>query len=954
MGSSLKELSSDALDHIEQARARATRQAERRELLTEVGVGIAFVLAACAITVLRPDGWSAWGTGLLLVLIYAVLRRIHFEVGEGVTTPVQLAFVPMLVLLPPGLVPVAVLAAQLPATLVKVVRRQEPPQRLLLPVADSAFSVAPALVMLLAGPASGVWTTAALCLAALAAFVVSDLAISWVRLRVGLGLDPRTELLGFAWVYLVDAGLAPIGFLAALAGATHPALLVAVLPLGGLLAVFAHERRGRIENALALQRAAQDGRERLQTIVGNSSDCIMIVAADGTLRMLTGSVEPIFGPAWETDAEGSPLLAWVHAEDGAKVRAFVQSVAEKADTPREHEWRMRYADGAYRHVAAVATSLLEDPRVEGIVLTVRDVEDRKAFEEQLRHRAFHDALTGLANRALFYDRTEHALNRGARSNAQVGVLFVDLDDFKATNDTRGHADGDRLLQEVANRLVACLRAGDTAARLGGDEFGVLVENLADPGALEATAARVLEALRQPVALASGDIVVSASVGMALSTIQDRGVEEFLRKADLAMYEAKRSGKRHATLYAPRLEEGPHGSRSQWFARDDEQRAEIEAVLEDPNGITMVFQPIMDLRTGRVAGYESLSRFNREPRRGPDLWFAQAHRCGLGYALEAKAILAALALAPTRPAGTYLTFNLSPSSLLADQVMRVLPERLDGLVVEITENELVSGDPAILRALASLRARGARLAVDDTGAGYAGLTHVMRLQPDIIKLDRALTTGVDTDPAKAPLISSFVRYARDIDAAVCAEGVETLAELERLADLDVAYGQGYGIARPSAPWVPVAPEATAACLHSFEATLADAAGAEDHDRRLELLARRLSAVTTPAELEACLRPLALELQADEVRLTGPAAVRAIQLLADDPAADPEAARTLRALGFGSCLTLPITYGGELVGHLEVYAVEQRPWSRFQIGRARVLCYQLGSLVHGFAEAPSASA
>ncbi len=159
-------------------------------------------------------------------------------------------------------------------------------------------------------------------------------------------------------------------------------------------------------------------------------------------------------------------------------------------------------------------------------------------------------------------------------------------------------------------------------------------------------------------------------------------------------------------------------------------------------------------------------------------------------------------------------------------MRVLPERLDGLVIEITENELVSGDPAIHKALAALRARGARLAVDDTGAGYAGLTHVMRLQPDIIKLDRALTTGVDLDPAKAPLISSFVRYARDIDAAVCAEGVETLAELERLADLDVAYGQGYGIARPSAPWVPVAPEATAACLHSFQATLSDASPGAD--------------------------------------------------------------------------------------------------------------------------------
>jgi hypothetical protein len=226
---------------------------------------------------------------------------------------------------------------------------------------------------------------------------------------------------------------------------------------------------------------------------------------------------------------------------------------------------------------------------------------------------------------------------------------------------------------------------------------------------------------------------------------------------------------------------------------------------------------------------------------------------------------------------------------------------------------------------------------------------MRLQPDIIKLDRALTTGVDLDPAKAPLISSFVRYARDIDAAVCAEGVETLAELERLADLDVAYGQGYGIARPSAPWVAAAPEATAACLHSFEATLSDAsvAAEPDYDRRLELLSRRLAAVTTQEELDACLVPLAAELQADEVRLAGPGVRRATQLLADDP----EAAE-LRELGFGSCLTLPITRGGAVVGHLEAYKREQRPWSRFQIGRARVIGYQVGALLHELNGARSA--
>jgi diguanylate cyclase (GGDEF)-like protein/PAS domain S-box-containing protein len=944
MGPQLNELSPEALDHIERARTRAHRRAERRELLTELLVGIVFIAAATVLAVLWPEGRAGYGAGLLLVGIYALLLRISFEIGEGTTSPVQLAFIPMLVLLPPGLIPVAVLAAQLPRTLLKVVRRQAPPQWLVLAIGDSAFSILPAVVMGVAGVTGDVWTTAAVCAAALAACMASDLAITWVRLRVGLGIDPRAELGGLAWLFLVDAGLACVGFLAAFAGDAHPALLLAVLPLGGLLALFAHERRGRIQNALELQNAAQESRERLQTIVRNSSDCIMIVGPDGEIEMLTGTVAPLFGDG--SRVEGSPLLDHVHADDAAQVRAFVASVAEKPDAPQEAEWRMRYADGSFRHVAAAATSLLDDVRVQGIVLTVRDVEDRKSFEEQLRHRAFHDSLTGLANRALFYDRVEHALTRGSRADTHVGVLFVDLDDFKTINDTRGHADGDRLLQEIANRLTAVLRAGDTAARLGGDEFGVLVESVMEAGALEATAARVLEALRQPVELANGVVVVSASVGMAISTINDRGVEEFLRKADLAMYDAKRAGKRRAQLYEPRLESDAHTVGGQWFARDDEQRAEIESVLDDPSGITMVFQPIMDLRTGRVAGYESLSRFNREPRRTPDLWFAQAHRHGLGYALEAKAIQAALAWADSRPAGAYLTFNLSPSSLLSDHVMRVLPQRLDGLVIEITENELVSGDPAIHRALAGLRGRGARLAVDDTGAGYAGLTHVMRLQPDIIKLDRALTTGVDLDPAKAPLISSFVRYARDIDAAVCAEGVETLAELERLADLDVAYGQGYGIARPSPPWVPVSAEATAACLHSFQATLSDAdTGVDaDYDRRLERLSRRLASVRSHEDLDACLALLAVELQADEVRIGGAGSERATQLLADDPEADPAAAAELRARGFGSCLTLPITHAGILVGHLEAYARSQRPWSRFQIGRARVIGYQLGALIH----------
>ena len=317
---------------------------------------------------------------------------------------------------------------------------------------------------------------------------------------------------------------------------------------------------------------------------------------------------------------------------------------------------MRYADGSYRHIAAVATNLLDDPRVGGIVLTARDVNDRKAFEEQLRHRAFHDALTGLANRALFYDRVEHALTRAAREDAQVAVLFVDLDDFKAVNDARGHAEGDRLLEEVARRLTLLPALGRhrraprrrrvrrAASRTSPIPARRDRRRRADPRARSRSRST-------STARPSRSRRASA---WSISGADDRGVEELLRKADLAMYEAKRNGKRRAELYHAGLErrDGPDEPAARpWFARNDEQRAEIQDVLEDPrrhhDGLPADHGPAH--RPRRRATSRS-SRFNREPRRAPDVWFAQAHRCGLGYALEAKAIAAALAApGPAAPA-----------------------------------------------------------------------------------------------------------------------------------------------------------------------------------------------------------------------------------------------------------------------------------------------------------------
>jgi diguanylate cyclase (GGDEF)-like protein/PAS domain S-box-containing protein len=954
------------------ARARERREhehAERREQITESICALLFAVA-CAAVYAAFDGASASvATVAWLALICAALVRVEFEVGEGCTRPVMLVLPAMLLLLPAGAMPIAILAGHVAAQVPDVLRRRLPPRRLLMGVADSWFALPSAILLGLTGIPSTWHGALAVALVAVAAQFALDFVVSGLRVRIGAGIPIGSLLRPFAWVWLVDLLLLPVGVLVAIVARDHVLLVGGVLPLAALLGVFARERTGRIDNAMALQRLALDAQDRLESILRNASDLIAIVDARGAIMTLTGSVEPIFG-AHRPELQGSAFTDHVHAGDAARVTAILAAAARKPPGhSQELEWRMRYADGSFRHVSALVTNLLADARVEGIVITARDVDERKAFEEQLRHRAFHDPLTSLANRALFYDRIEHAIAREQRADGHAAVLYLDLDDFKDVNDRFGHATGDALLVEVAARLNSCARSADTVARLGGDEFGVLLESVLGPNEPIQTGERMLTALSEPFEIAGETMPIAISIGIALSDNEARGVDELLRRADLAMYAAKRNGKRRIELYDARFERGARPEHSAWFHSSEHQREEIVSVLEDPAALAIAFQPIVDLRTGDVAGYEALSRFRDAQSRPPDAWFAQAHRCGLGYDLEARALAAALAV-PGRPSGTYLTVNVSPSALTSDAVARVLPERLDDLVIEITENEVLTEDPAIAAALAAIRRRGARLAVDDTGSGYAGLTSVMRLAPDVIKLDRTLVAGVAGDPVKAALIESFVRYAREIDADVCAEGIEDLEDLARLADLDVAYGQGFGLGRPAPPWAPAEVCAADTCRVSFTATLAGAASEPDdarQDHRLELLIAQLARAERAADVSLALEPLALELHADAIRVltpsgaltyppdgvasadwvAGPPDVR--QTLAGDPAAP-----SVIALGYRSRLEVPIRCRTATVGTLEAFSLEARPWTRFEIGRARIIASAMGGALAHIDDADRAQA
>ena len=436
--------------------------AGRRELLTEIAAARVFVIAAVGVWAAFGCSGPRLGRGLARRVLCAVLVRVEFQLEEGHTRPVVLAFVPMLLLLPAPVVPLLVAAAHLAARLPDVLARRAPASRLVMMVADCWFALPPALIVASFGlPDSASGRGAARPGCALAQVAV-DFAISALRLWSALGLSPRRTCAPTPGSTSSICCCSRSRCSRLSRAAREPIAVAAVLPLALLIAVFARERRGRIENALALQRLTEESRDRLQSIVQNSSDMIVITAPDG--RFAASPARSRRSSARTPTAQRGSLLDRVHPDDVAQVARFLALVAARPAGVGEAEWRLRYVDGSFRHVFAVATNLLDDAHIGGLVITVRDVEERKAFEEQLRHRAFHDELTGLANRALFFDRVEHALLQAARADGHAAVLFIDLDDFKAINDRLGHAAGDQVLQAVAGGSArACAPATPSRA-----------------------------------------------------------------------------------------------------------------------------------------------------------------------------------------------------------------------------------------------------------------------------------------------------------------------------------------------------------------------------------------------------------------------------------------------------------------------------------------------------------
>ncbi len=589
-------------------------------------------------------------------------------------------------------------------------------------------------------------------------------------------------------------------FVSALIAST---LLVGLIwvAFGGASRVLAGQNR-RLEEQAANERVLlvdlQRSEERFRSLVRNASDGVVVLGQDGRIRYESPAVERILGSRADA-AVGEPLLERVRPDDRPAVQQCLADVAATSGSEADFEFRARHADGSWRTLEAIAKNLLDDPAVSGVVVNYRDSTERKTLELQLRHQAFHDVLTGLANRSLFRDRLGHALERAGRGGRPTAVLYLDLDDFKAVNDRLGHVEGDRLLVAVGERLRRATRAGDTVARLGGDEFAIIVEET-DPLEAEQAASRILTSLTAPFTIGERRVEARASVGIAIQSVDSGDADELLRRADIAMYAAKaQGGDRHIT-YAPEIYDAT-------VMRMD-LKADLRFALERDE-LAVEYQPIVDIDSGSIIGSEALMRWEH-PRRGsipPMEFIPLAEESGLilelgRWILESACRQTRAWQIATDDPAFGVSVNLSGRQIadpdLVADVGRILEESgIDPrtLTLEITESVLIQDVEATVAAFRALKALGIRLAIDDFGTGYSSLSYLRQFPIDILKIDRSFVASLDGSDDSLGLVRSILDLGSTLRLDTVAEGIETVEQHRILQGLGAHRGQGYLFARP---------------------------------------------------------------------------------------------------------------------------------------------------------------
>ncbi len=546
------------------------------------------------------------------------------------------------------------------------------------------------------------------------------------------------------------------------------------------------------------ERALRASNRLLEALDAHSEDLVMVFDLDGASRYASSSILRHLGAEAEV-GHAQDVMRYVHPPDRTLVSDLIDRVRSQPGIVEEIEFRIDVEGvGNARWHHATITNLLEDPDVNGVVLTLRDVHERHVVERELRFRATHDALTTLPDRAALQARLEAMLRDAQRDQKPVALMFCDIDHFKSINDRAGHHVGDQVLTEVAERLRSSLRSSDVVGRFGGDEFVVVVPDVDDEPHAFAVAQRIFDTVTGPVESEVGTIEIAVSMGVAVSDEECATASALLQRADLAMYEAKAQGRGRFSMFSPSTD-GAGSER-------DTLRADLEDAIVQRQ-LSAHYQPIVPLRDGLAPGVEAFVRWEH-----PALGLIEARRFvgiaegagligGLGEALVE--LVGANLSARADRSDDFVSINLSPAQIAAadapettlDQIERagLPPERV---AVEVTEAAFAQ-DPRVRLHLDGLRKSGVRVFLDDFGIGYSSLGHLRRFPVDGLKID----AGVINPQVDERLVSLIVSVASAMDVRTIAEGVETDEQLELIRQLGVDFAQGYLLGRPT-PMSPV--------------------------------------------------------------------------------------------------------------------------------------------------------
>ena len=574
--------------------------------------------------------------------------------------------------------------------------------------------------------------------------------------------------------------------------------------LAALALAWARRRAGHrdeeLRHALVDLRAAhaqtRASEERFRALVVNAKDSIFVVDPNGAIRYASPSAIRMSG-----DVSGGNIVELLHPDERERLAKLIERLRRLPAETQSIDLRLRHRSGGWRQLETVATNLLGNANVRGIVLNARDVTERTALERKLEYQALYDELTGLPNRALFSDRLANALAAAEQEGHTAAVMFIDVDRFKPINDTFGHDVGDQLLVDLAKRLQRVLPRSETIARYGGDEFTVLITRCLDEETAAAYAQRMIDALADPITIERREIFVTLSIGVALSSGAHASVQTVLRDADAALYRAKASGRSRYALF-------DHAQ--DLFSPEQLQlQSDLRRVVEREQ-LRIFYQPVVSLDTGELVGAEALVRW-QHPEMGllpPDRFVAMAEDLGaisaIGEWVFGEACRQLQVWRSVHPdcCPNGVSVNVSARELREPDFVQQVRAALEAthlnpadLELEITESLLMADVPNAVSMLQQVGSSGVRLAIDDFGTGYSSLSYLTRMPVHTLKIDQSFVHDLDRNGQAPSVVRAIVALAHALGLQVTAEGIETYAQWLQLRELGCALGQGFYFARP---------------------------------------------------------------------------------------------------------------------------------------------------------------